>query len=86
MTLLAAAPVGPGTIDYLIAGPGVARRAGGVSPVVLGAALTRSDPAVFRMPVLVACAAGYGIALAWIGVRVAVGAAGKRAARAVSDR
>jgi ABC-2 type transport system permease protein len=46
--------------------------------VVLGATLTRSDPAVFRMPVLVLCAAGYGIALAWIGVRVAARAADKR--------
>ena len=46
--------------------------------MVLGAALTRSDPAVFRMPVLVLCAAGYGIALAWIGVRIAARAAGKR--------
>jgi ABC-2 type transport system permease protein len=49
-----------------------------ISPVVLGAALTRSDPAVFRMPVLVLCAAGYGIALAWTGVRVAARAADKR--------
>jgi hypothetical protein len=30
------------------------------------------------MPVLVLCAAGYGIALAWIGVRIAARAAGKR--------
>ena len=42
-----------------------------VIPVVLGAVLTRSDQAVVRMPVLVLCAAGYGIALAWIGVRIA---------------
>jgi ABC-2 type transport system permease protein len=49
-----------------------------ISPVVLGAALTRSDPAVFRMPALVLCAAGYGIALAWIGVRIAARAADKR--------
>jgi hypothetical protein len=48
-----------------------------ISPVVLGAALIRSDPAVIRMPVLVLCAAGYGIALAWIGVRIAARAAGK---------
>ena len=46
--------------------------------MVLGAALTRSDPAVFRMPVLVLCAAGYGIALAWIGVRITARAADKR--------
>ena len=49
-----------------------------ISPVVLGAALTRSDPAVFRMPVLVLCAAGYGIALAWTGVRIAARAAGRK--------
>ena len=42
-----------------------------VIPVILGVVLTRSDPAVVRMPVLVLCAAGYGIALAWIGVRIA---------------
>ena len=46
--------------------------------MVLGAALTRSDPAVFRMPVLVLCAAGYGTALAWTGVRIAARAADKR--------
>ncbi len=46
-----------------------------VIPVVLAAVFTRSDPAVVRMPVLVLCAAGYGIALAWIGVRVAGGVA-----------
>jgi len=49
-----------------------------VIPVVLGAVLTRSDPAVVRMPVLVLCAAGYGTALAWIGVRIAARAAEQR--------
>ena len=47
------------------------RHGGAVIPVILGVVLTRSDPAVVRMPVLVLCAAGYGIALAWIGVRIA---------------
>ncbi len=42
-----------------------------VIPVVLGVEFTRSDPAMVRMPVLVLCAAGYGIALAWVGVRIA---------------
>jgi hypothetical protein len=42
---------------------------------VLGAVLTRSDPAAVRMPVLVLCAAGYGLVLAWIGVRIAARAA-----------
>ena len=46
-----------------------------VVPVVLGAVLTRSDPATVRMPVLVLCAAGYGLVLAWIGVRIAARAA-----------
>ena len=46
-----------------------------VVPVVLGAVLTRSDPAAVRMPVLVLCAAGYGLVLAWIGVRIAARAA-----------
>jgi ABC-2 type transport system permease protein len=49
-----------------------------VIPVVLGAVLTGSDPAVARMPVLVLCAAGYGAALAWIGVRIAARAAEQR--------
>jgi ABC-2 type transport system permease protein len=52
--------------------------AAAVSPVVLGVVLTRSDTAVARMPVLVLCAAGYGIALAWIGVRIAARAAEQR--------
>ena len=52
--------------------------AAAVSPVVLGVVLTRSDPGVARMPVLVMCAAGYGIALAWTGVRIAARAAEQR--------
>ena len=47
-------------------------------PVVLGVVFTRSDPATVRMPVLVLCAAGYGLALAWIGVRIAADAAEHR--------
>jgi ABC-2 type transport system permease protein len=42
-----------------------------ISPVVLAALFTRSDPAVVRMPVLVVCGAAYGAVLAWIGVGVA---------------
>ena len=52
--------------------------AAAVSPVILGVALTRSDPAVARILVLVLCAAGYGIALAWIGARFAARAAEQR--------
>jgi ABC-2 type transport system permease protein len=49
-----------------------------VSPVVIAAALTRSDPAGVRMPALVAGGACYGLVLAWIGVRIAARtAAGK---------
>ena len=44
-------------------------------PVIVGAVLTSSDPAAVRMPVLVLCAAAYGLALAWIGVRIAARAA-----------
>jgi ABC-2 type transport system permease protein len=49
--------------------------AAAVVPVVLGATLTGSDPAAVRMPVLVLCAAGYGLALAWAGVGIAARAA-----------
>ena len=37
-----------------------------------------AHPALVRMPALVLCAAGYGIALAWIGVRIAARAAEQR--------
>ena len=40
-------------------------------PVVVAVLLTRHDPAVVRMPLLVLCAAAYGIGLACLGVRVA---------------
>jgi ABC-2 type transport system permease protein len=46
-----------------------------VSPVLIAVAFTGADPAAIRMPVLVLCAAAYGVALAWAGVRVAAGAA-----------
>ena len=46
-----------------------------VLPVVLAVAATRGDAAAVRMPVLVACGAGYGFALAWAGVRIAAAAA-----------
>jgi ABC-2 type transport system permease protein len=42
-----------------------------VVPVILAVVFTRSDSAAVRMPVLVVCAAGYGLALAWAGVRIA---------------
>jgi ABC-2 type transport system permease protein len=47
-------------------------------PVIVAVARTNSDPAVARMPVLVLCAAAYGFALAWIGVRIAASAAKER--------
>jgi ABC-2 type transport system permease protein len=46
-----------------------------VVPVVLAAVLTRPDPATVRMPLLVLGAAGYGLALTWIGVHIAARAA-----------
>ena len=42
-----------------------------VSPVAAAEVLTSADPAAVRIPALLACAACYGIALAWAGVRVA---------------
>ncbi len=42
-----------------------------VTPVAIVGVLTRSDPALARIPLLLAGAAAYGAALAWIGVRVA---------------
>ncbi len=42
-----------------------------VGPVAAAEVLTSTDPAVVRIPVLLVCAAGYGIALAWAGVRIA---------------
>jgi ABC-2 type transport system permease protein len=58
-----------GTLGSLV-GTGVL-----VVPVVLAIVFTRSDPAAVRMPVLVVCAAAYGLALAWAGVRIAAGLA-----------
>jgi ABC-2 type transport system permease protein len=52
--------------------------AAALSPVVVGVALTCSDPAAARMPVLLLCAAGYGLALAWTGVRIAARVADHR--------
>jgi ABC-2 type transport system permease protein len=49
-----------------------------IVPVVVAAVLTQRDPAAVRLPVLVACAAAYGLALAWIGVRAAAAMAGPR--------
>jgi ABC-2 type transport system permease protein len=49
-----------------------------LSPVFVAAGLTHADPAAVRMPVLVGCAAVYGVVLAGIGVRIA--------ARAAEDR
>jgi ABC-2 type transport system permease protein len=45
------------------------------SPVVVAGVLTNGGPAAVRIPVLLVCAAAYGVALAWIGVRIAARAA-----------
>ena len=42
-----------------------------ISPVAAAEVLTSTDPAAVRIPVLLVCAAGYGFALAWAGVRIA---------------
>jgi ABC-2 type transport system permease protein len=46
-----------------------------VTPVILAAVFTRTDPAVIWMPVLVLAGAAYGLALAWAGVRSAANVA-----------
>ena len=43
--------------------------------MIVAAVLTSSDPSEVRLPVLLPCAAAYGFALAWIGVRIAAIAA-----------
>ena len=47
-------------------------------PVIIATELTNADPATVRMPVLLLCAAAYGLALAWAGVRIAASAAEDR--------
>jgi ABC-2 type transport system permease protein len=42
-----------------------------VTPVIVAAASTSSDSEAVRAPVLLACAAAYGLALAWAGVQIA---------------
>jgi ABC-2 type transport system permease protein len=42
-----------------------------VAPVIVAWELTRSAPDGARLPILVLCAAGYGLLLAWAGVRIA---------------
>ena len=44
-------------------------------PVIVAALLTSADRAAVRTPVLILCAAAYGLALAWTGVRIAARAA-----------
>ena len=46
-----------------------------VSPVIIATVLTSADPAGVRMPVLLLCAAAYGVALAMAGTRIAAYAA-----------
>jgi ABC-2 type transport system permease protein len=48
-----------------------------VAPVIVAAVLTAGAPLAIRAPVLTVCAAGYGLALAWAGVRIAA-TAGER--------
>jgi ABC-2 type transport system permease protein len=53
-----------------LAGVGIA-----AIPVIVAIVLTTRDPAAVRVPLLVLRAAGYGLALAWAGVRIAAIAA-----------
>ena len=47
-------------------------------PAIVAVATTSHVAASVRMPVLIVCAAAYGLALAWLGVRIAAAAAGQR--------
>ena len=47
-------------------------------PVILAVEFTHSVPAAVRIPVLLVCAAGYGLALAWAGARIAARAAAQK--------
>jgi ABC-2 type transport system permease protein len=49
-----------------------------IIPVIVISVVTRSDPAAIRMPLLVAGAAAYGLALAWAGVRIAAATAAQK--------
>ena len=42
-----------------------------VAPVIVAAVLTAGAPLAVRAPALTVCAAAYGLALAWAGVRIA---------------
>jgi ABC-2 type transport system permease protein len=62
-----------GSVLGTLAGTAVA-----VIPVTLAVVLTASGPVTIRVPVLVVCAAAYGFALAWAGVRIAAATAQAR--------
>jgi len=49
-----------------------------VTPVILAAVFTRTDPAAIWMPVLVLGGAAYGLALAWAGGWGAANVAGQK--------
>jgi ABC-2 type transport system permease protein len=49
-----------------------------ITPVVVAVLTTSSDPAAIRMPLLVLGAAGYGLVLAWAGVRIAAAIAAQK--------
>jgi ABC-2 type transport system permease protein len=49
-----------------------------VVPVIIATAFTSADPAAVRIPALLLCAAAYGLALAWTGVRIAALAGEKK--------
>ncbi|MGH3155425.1 MAG: hypothetical protein ACRDNF_02445 [Streptosporangiaceae bacterium] len=57
------------TIGTLLGVPALA------APVIVAAVLTAGAPLAIRAPVLMVCAAAYGLALAWAGVRIAASTA-----------
>ncbi|HUD36434.1 MAG TPA: hypothetical protein VMR14_06035 [Streptosporangiaceae bacterium] len=63
----------PGYASYTFGGilASLAGVAVAVTPVIIVAAVTSSDPAAIRAPVLIVCSAAYGLALVWAGVRIA---------------
>ena len=78
----------PGYASYTFGGilASLAGVAVAATPVIVAAALTSSDPAAVRTPVLLVCSAAYGLALAWTGRADRGPRSRGQAARALPDR
>ncbi len=63
----------PGYASYTFGGilATLASVAIAVTPVIIAAAVTSTDPAAVRTPALLVCSSAYGLALAWAGVQIA---------------